>query len=344
MKNSIGENIKKYRKLRGFTQEELASELGVTAQAVSRWEAGVGMPDISLIVPIAQNLGVTTDILFGMDDITYDKNAVDRVKKRVADLLNEQKQAESRLEICDYLRSEVANNPTCYEILTIYVENVANLSRFVDLDGFLKDDENRWNKLRDDAIKKALAVIKHSTNRTLVDKVHFAIAWLYIHEKDFDMAREHIAVLPSITSNRLQERILVQMAALENGFESSKTIAASNLKKYTMAFGFELLYAYEEYSWFADKESAITFGKWGKKVMDTLFEREGDVQDFNVFYVRWSYFTVQIYLRAGDVENAVSEFEQGRTTISEGKEEDFLYNLKACCTTEVYEKFRNMIM
>jgi transcriptional regulator with XRE-family HTH domain len=68
MKNYIGKNIRKYRKLRGFTQEELACELGVTSQAVSRWEAGSGMPDISFIVSLAQNLGVTTNILFGMAD------------------------------------------------------------------------------------------------------------------------------------------------------------------------------------------------------------------------------------------------------------------------------------
>ena len=83
MKNNISKNIKKYRKLKGFTQEELANQLGVTSQAVSRWEAGVGMPDISLIVPIAQNLGVTTDTLFGIEDVVYDEAYLDAVKAKV---------------------------------------------------------------------------------------------------------------------------------------------------------------------------------------------------------------------------------------------------------------------
>ncbi len=64
---NIGDNIRTARKRKGFTQEELAVQIGVTSQAVSRWESGSGMPDISMIVPIAQVLSVSTDILFGLD-------------------------------------------------------------------------------------------------------------------------------------------------------------------------------------------------------------------------------------------------------------------------------------
>ena len=43
---SLGNNIKYARKKLGLTQEELAGQLGVTPQAVSKWEKGTGMPDI----------------------------------------------------------------------------------------------------------------------------------------------------------------------------------------------------------------------------------------------------------------------------------------------------------
>lgn len=49
MGHEIGAVISQSRQNRGMTQEEFASRLGVTPQAASKWERGVGMPDISLI-------------------------------------------------------------------------------------------------------------------------------------------------------------------------------------------------------------------------------------------------------------------------------------------------------
>ncbi len=60
----IGENIAVLRKERGYTQEQLARMVGVTAQAVSKWENG-GTPDAELLPSIADRLGVTIDTLFG---------------------------------------------------------------------------------------------------------------------------------------------------------------------------------------------------------------------------------------------------------------------------------------
>lgn len=59
----IGEIIRKYRKEKNLTQEEMASRLGVTAPAVNKWENGNAMPDIMLLAPIARLLGITLDTL-----------------------------------------------------------------------------------------------------------------------------------------------------------------------------------------------------------------------------------------------------------------------------------------
>ncbi len=67
MKETIGQIIRRLRKERNLTQEELAEQLGVTFQTVSKWENDTGMPDISQVAPIANVFGVTTDALFGMN-------------------------------------------------------------------------------------------------------------------------------------------------------------------------------------------------------------------------------------------------------------------------------------
>lgn len=65
----IGENLKKQRKLKELTQEQLADILGVSFQSVSKWERGESYPDIELLPTIAAYFGITTDELMGMQEI-----------------------------------------------------------------------------------------------------------------------------------------------------------------------------------------------------------------------------------------------------------------------------------
>lgn len=65
MQLDLGAKIRQLRRRDGRTQEALAEALGVTAQAVSRWESGGSYPDMNLIPPIANYFGVTIDELFG---------------------------------------------------------------------------------------------------------------------------------------------------------------------------------------------------------------------------------------------------------------------------------------
>lgn len=69
---SLGQIIKLCRKEKGLTQSELAELIGVSMQAVSKWETEAGMPDISQIVPLAKVLEVSSDKLLGLsnDDLS----------------------------------------------------------------------------------------------------------------------------------------------------------------------------------------------------------------------------------------------------------------------------------
>ena len=65
MQLNLGMKIRELRRRDGRTQEALADALGVTSQAVSRWEAGGSYPDMQMIPAIANYFGITIDELFG---------------------------------------------------------------------------------------------------------------------------------------------------------------------------------------------------------------------------------------------------------------------------------------
>ncbi len=62
----IGQKIKELRKKADMTQDRLADYLGVSAQAVSKWECGIATPDLSLIPPLCRLLGCSADELLGI--------------------------------------------------------------------------------------------------------------------------------------------------------------------------------------------------------------------------------------------------------------------------------------
>lgn len=63
MSQTLGERIASLRKKAGLTQEELAEKLGISPQAVSKWENDISCPDIMSIPNVAKILGVSTDTL-----------------------------------------------------------------------------------------------------------------------------------------------------------------------------------------------------------------------------------------------------------------------------------------
>lgn len=60
----LHENIRKFRKEKKMTQEQLAEQLGITVGAVSKWETGLSNPDISILPQLADLFGISIDVLF----------------------------------------------------------------------------------------------------------------------------------------------------------------------------------------------------------------------------------------------------------------------------------------
>ena len=79
---SMGKRIMQLRKEKGYTQEQLAEMMGVSAQAVSKWENDVSCPDISILPQLAEKLGVSTDELLGVKPIEPKVVIVDAQKNK----------------------------------------------------------------------------------------------------------------------------------------------------------------------------------------------------------------------------------------------------------------------
>lgn len=73
--NIIGTTIAALRREKGLTQDALAAQLGVSAQAVSKWENGLSCPDILMLPEIAEYFGVSVDALFGRASVSAEVSA-----------------------------------------------------------------------------------------------------------------------------------------------------------------------------------------------------------------------------------------------------------------------------
>lgn len=306
--HSIGANIRAARKKIGMTQEELASQLGVTAQAVSRWESETGMPDISMVVPIARTLSVSTDTLFGLAQETYDSLHILEVKSNIDVIFDGTRKAESALKTIHYLQEEVQNMPANYEILCLYVERTANLSRFTG--SKFKEVAAEWPHIKNNAIKYGLQIIRFSADSALIERTHFAMAWIYIHERDFVSARDHIHTLPSISNNRLQESILAQLALFEKGIDESQEVLHKNLMNFCRAINKEFVYAMESFRWALPYEEALAFGKWGLHIIDAFSENPDMLNSCRGFTRDMYKYMIGACLKAEEYTVAVSLYHE----------------------------------
>ena len=100
----LADRIKEFRRRDGRTQEALANELGVTPQAVSRWEKGLCYPDMGMIPSIANVFGVSIDELFGYDNERSRK--VDALTERIRGMIRENNGADVSMDQCIALARE----------------------------------------------------------------------------------------------------------------------------------------------------------------------------------------------------------------------------------------------
>ncbi len=81
MEQTLGKRIVSHRKRMGLTQDQLAEKLGITAQAVSKWENDQSCPDITMLPRLAEIFGTTSDALLGMEAQVHQAEVVSPEEK-----------------------------------------------------------------------------------------------------------------------------------------------------------------------------------------------------------------------------------------------------------------------
>lgn len=110
---TLGERIADLRRERGITQENLAGTIGISPQAISKWENNATMPDIMLLPIIADTLGVTIDELFGIRRKVQEKpiNCEETPKAVYDQILNTMWRSGDNNDFAERAKAQFAKNP-----------------------------------------------------------------------------------------------------------------------------------------------------------------------------------------------------------------------------------------
>lgn len=119
MELMFAKRLRNYRRGRDLTQEELAQEIGISAQSVSKWERGDGYPDITLLPRIANYFGVTIDALLGNDELNRQED--------IREYEETYREIEDETERVEYILSYVRKYPRDYRIALNLTDAVTEL-------------------------------------------------------------------------------------------------------------------------------------------------------------------------------------------------------------------------
>lgn len=301
--DTIGKNIRRLRKERDLTQEELAEKLNVSAQAVSKWENEAGLPDISQILPLASVFGVSTDTLFGIEGVEENDIALQIIQEAYS----MEKYGNPETYLQSYCRLT--------EALKKYPSNMILLNNCMRLGLSLSLPENeglyaseRATEIASETIRQAKLIISYSKNPSDIMGAHQTLLMLYSSAKMYDLALSEAQEFPVRTDYTLYSN-------LSRVYESMGNYTRTN----------ECLCSDIDYSLQALADSAMRLGKSYfhlKRYRDAIEAYEALLNIMNSISqdgVRPSYhdfdsgdcylLLAQAYLAIGDTDLAMTNME-----------------------------------
>lgn len=191
----IGDVIKKHRKDKNMTQEEMGRRLGVTASAVNKWENGNSLPDLTLLSPIARLLDLSTDAL-----LSHEKGLSDEEANRFIEEANEKLKAESYEDAFRWMKQCLAQYPNCH-YLTLWMAQIFDSQRQVQN----LHNENQYDDYFLDCYRRVL----ESDNEGLKSAAAEALYYFFVNKKQFEQAEEYLAYFSIENPERKRKQALV---------------------------------------------------------------------------------------------------------------------------------------
>ncbi|MDE6725149.1 MAG: helix-turn-helix domain-containing protein [Ruminiclostridium sp.] len=190
----IGEKIKSLRKKGNCTQEELANALGITCQAVSRWELNTAYPDMELIPAIANYFGITIDELFGCECDRTKK--VDEIIEKIDKFHIKSRSDDNWIEECLLiLREGIAEFPQNEKLLITLADTLSEAGWrkygeqvYYDDDGYMRHnfDKHKTNNYWLEAVKICEKLVKTTNDNSISMRATRILVMLYCNLGEYE--------------------------------------------------------------------------------------------------------------------------------------------------------------
>ncbi len=227
MRLTIGENIKALRRKSAKTQEELATSIGVTAQAVSRWEAGGSYPDMELIPRIANYFGVSIDELFGYQNSRESK--IDAIIEKIEAVHIRGRSDDGWVDNClAILREGLAEFPQNERLLVTLADTLSEAGWrrycewvYYDDEGYLRHDYNthKQNPYWMESIKICERLANSACDPSIATKAIAILVLLYRNIGEREKAVAYAERMPGIKKCRE-----IMLAGAEDGPKEAQHI------------------------------------------------------------------------------------------------------------------------
>lgn len=218
----IDEVIRKYRKNKNMTQEEMANRLGVTAPAVNKWENGNSLPDIMLLAPIARLLDISLDTLLSFrEELT--KEEIDHLVNETYDRLKK----ESYDEVFLWAKKVMEQYPNC-EWLILQMAVVLDARRSF----FKVEDGERY----DDYILACFNRILSSKDEKLRNLAADSLFGFYIRREQWEKAEKYLVYFSNENPERKRKQAFIysKTGRLEEAYKTYEQILFSGYQMASM--------------------------------------------------------------------------------------------------------------